>query len=168
VEEMNEVMINNWNSVVGDKDDVYNLGDIFFTSDMTKQTEVLNRLNGKHHFIIGNHDKRNRIERIFNKFASVNHELCVQHGYSWFLLSHCPYLEWAGMEAGHINVYGHTHENMEKQIEPSLSIRQINVGVDAWDFTPVSADTILHTLSKRRAHLKRMTPEMQRQEYYER
>ena len=55
-EEMNEYMITQWNAKVTSKDDVYILGD-FSISRADATARILDRLNGKLHLIIGNHDK---------------------------------------------------------------------------------------------------------------
>ena len=59
IEDMTIGVINNWNKVVSQKDDVYILGDFAFqNSYMTPFliTDVLSRLNGKKYLILGNHD----------------------------------------------------------------------------------------------------------------
>lgn len=57
IEEHDEALIKNWNSVVGMDDDVYLLGDISW-HNATKTIEIFNRLNGHIHLIKGNHDSR--------------------------------------------------------------------------------------------------------------
>ena len=52
---MHETIIKNWNSVVGKDDIVFNLGDLCFAhQDLAK--EIVFKLNGKIHYVIGNHD----------------------------------------------------------------------------------------------------------------
>lgn len=58
VDEMNEKLINSWNDVVRDEDEVYILGD--FASDFYTKEDVFNileQLKGRKHLIIGNHDE---------------------------------------------------------------------------------------------------------------
>ena len=55
-EEMDEGLINNWNSVVTDADTVFVLGDVAFCGkDRAKY--LVQRLNGKKILIMGNHDR---------------------------------------------------------------------------------------------------------------
>ena len=56
VEEMNEILIRNFNSCVKKNDTVYILGDFSFASP-EETRKILEKLNGKKHLIIGNHDK---------------------------------------------------------------------------------------------------------------
>lgn len=53
VEEMNDVMIERWNSVVNNKDIVYHLGDFAFGKH---NVCIASRLNGKKRLVLGNHD----------------------------------------------------------------------------------------------------------------
>lgn len=53
-EEMDEALIANWNSVVGEKDIVFDLGDFAFATN-GRWKELIQRLNGKHYLILGNH-----------------------------------------------------------------------------------------------------------------
>lgn len=54
VEEMNEAIVENWNARVKGNDKVYILGDMFYKATGVK--DILTRLKGKKHLILGNHD----------------------------------------------------------------------------------------------------------------
>lgn len=57
ITDMNQALINNWNSLIKPNDIVYYLGD-FTLSTQPNQLEVwLSQLNGKLHLVKGNHDK---------------------------------------------------------------------------------------------------------------
>ena len=64
VQEMNEAIIERWNSVVSDEDDVYLLGDICLggatLEKLQENRELIKRLHGKIHVINGNHDTDKR------------------------------------------------------------------------------------------------------------
>ena len=55
-DELNEYLIDCWNHVVTPQDTVYNLGDVCFAKKLAHIQAVLQRLNGQHHLIYGNHD----------------------------------------------------------------------------------------------------------------
>lgn len=61
VEEMNEALISNWNSVVKEKHLVYVLGD-FALGTPTEISNILSRLNGKKYLILGNHDRHKSVD----------------------------------------------------------------------------------------------------------
>lgn len=53
VEDMHEVIIKNWNSVVTPRDKVYILGDVTLSK---KNLPILDELNGTKTLVMGNHD----------------------------------------------------------------------------------------------------------------
>src|SRR3989338_7339090 len=57
VHEMNNVLVNNWNSTVKPNDTVYFLGDMVFGRGCRPATHWLKQLNGKIIFIEGNHEE---------------------------------------------------------------------------------------------------------------
>ena len=71
MEEMNEYMLNQWNSRVRKNDEVVVLGDLSI-GNVEETNQLINKLNGKLYLCIGNHDKavlkkefnRERFERI--------------------------------------------------------------------------------------------------------
>ena len=57
IQEMNQILIQNYNAVVHKNDTVYILGDISHHLPMDRANELISRLNGKKILIKGNHDK---------------------------------------------------------------------------------------------------------------
>lgn len=120
VEEMNEFMINRWNSRVGKQDIVIHLGDFGFGNRRAVK-ELRNRLNGMILLIRGNHDYR-----IKEEWGFFIREEPVQVGK--YILSHKPLLK-EEIPCGVINIHGHIHE---KESEYG-----INVSVDKTGYEPV-------------------------------
>lgn len=140
VEEMNQVMLDNWNRVVQPEDVVWFLGDFSFGKDDVT-ANVLRQLSGTKHLIVGNHDRKGRAEKLFNRrwqefFASRHDYLRVAVGEHKFVLCHFPFASW---ERGYINLHGHVHSPKGY----SNKYQQYDVGVDANDFTPVTAETVV-------------------------
>lgn len=101
VEEMNEALVDNWNSVVTPQDKAYHLGDVIFGKDYS----ILKRLNGKKRLIVGNHDDIKSLAK-----AEVFQKIYMWRIFREFeiTLTHVPlHLESLRTE---INVHGHTHE----------------------------------------------------------
>lgn len=129
LEEMNELMIENWNRVIGANDIVYHLGDVYF-GPSDKADVILSRLNGKKRLLLGNHDdgKDPILHKHFQKiglwrmFPEYN---CV--------LTHVPVHE-SGLEKGkskvHYNLHGHIHE------KPAPSNQHVNCCVEKQNYTP--------------------------------
>lgn len=57
-DEMDRVLIANYNSVVHKNDTVYLLGDICFRIGVDRANELIASMNGKKYLIKGNHDKK--------------------------------------------------------------------------------------------------------------
>lgn len=70
VNHMNDMLVENWNSVVSDDDTVFHLGD-FALGGSAVWSNVLSRLKGKIYLILGNHDRKNIRQGYMGKFEIV-------------------------------------------------------------------------------------------------
>lgn len=134
VEHMNDQLIKNWNSVVSDKDHVWVLGDISFGSPL-QTAPILDQLKGIKHLIVGNHDRKGRSDKLFNKhwekwFVDRNDYFRLKVAGEKFVLCHFPFASW---ERGYINLHGHLHSPAGYKNK----FRQYDVGVDANNYTPL-------------------------------
>jgi calcineurin-like phosphoesterase family protein len=153
VDEMDRELIDNWNEVVGREDDVYFLGDFSLSFKIVKQVVPL--LKGKIHLVAGNHDlchscntdsgaylRHYQEAGFFDICQSTRMEIDGQS----VLCCHMPYFnvadpdqrypEYKPEDDGGWLLHGHVHHRWQ------VNDRQINVGVDVWDFYPVSMDVI--------------------------
>lgn len=115
--EMDEALVENWNSVVSSGDYVYHLGDFFMEAPRTAEEQsyrdlLLSRLNGRITLVLGNHDNTDYLLRT-GRF----HEILMWKPWNVgskkpLLLTHVPVHESSIMwEArGGLNVHGHTHD----------------------------------------------------------
>ncbi len=150
VSHMTEELVRRHNAVVGPNDIVYHLGD--FTMDERKAEGVLRRLVGRHRLVAGNHDRCHPCHRSWRAaerrylgygFESVEHTIQFED----FLVTHMPYLDDRGdrpkydqyrpENKGQWLLHGHIHTLWK------VKGRQINVGVDVWDYAPVPLETLL-------------------------
>lgn len=152
--EMNEALITNWNKVVKEKDIVYLLGDV----GMGKKWELIKcfyDLNGEIHWIRGNHDKKAvKSQDLQKRFAWIGDykEIKIDdpdadyrgNKYQKIVLFHYPIASWNGMHHGGWHVHGHCHGTF---FDPNN--RQVDVGVDCWNYTPVSYEQLKVYMSKR-------------------
>lgn len=158
---MNEMLIHNWNSVVGQDDTVYHLGDVALGS-IVDSLPLVGRLNGIKHLVPGNHDRifsgssKSKIDRFMPEYEKVfqfiePEQMWMKIDGMVFSLSHFPssgdsqgtdrYAEFRPVESGIPLVHGHIHES--RRIEG----RMFNVGVDVNDFTPVHQSVITDWIS---------------------
>lgn len=137
MEDMNEYMIKQWNSVVKDNDNVYHLGDVTFKYDK-EFNNLMSRLKGRKRLILGNHDKI-KGTNLMDWFEKVD----LWKGFSEanFTASHIP-LMLQSLRDGAYNVHGHVHQNSLKN--PNY----INVSVEVRNYTPVHLDEIVAEIKK--------------------
>ena len=145
VQEMNGALIKNWNETVGKDDDIYVLGDFFLDTDYDYINEVLDKLNGRIHLVVGNHDTPSKITwyTSWNNIVEIADALRIRYKKREFFLCHYPVLT-ASLEQDPdravINLFGHTHSK-DKFYEDCPYM--YNVAVDANDNRPVSIDEIV-------------------------
>src|ERR1041385_9112425 len=87
VNHMDEILIQNWNSRIGQEDIVYHLGD-FAMGSKDRHPAIFARLNGHKHLIFGNHDSKRCKEEL--AWESVQEELYLDFGPVVFWLAHIP------------------------------------------------------------------------------
>lgn len=131
VDEMDAAMISRWNQRVSSLDTVYHVGDFAFSS----HDNYLLVLKGQKHLIRGNHDHSNRIKKATG-WASISDMLTVEIDKTPIVLCHYGLRVWSRSHYGALHFYGHSHGNL-----PGDS-QSCDVGVDCWDFRPVSLDEI--------------------------
>lgn len=134
VEEMDEVMIANWNNVVDKGDTVYHLGDFAFRSSSGVGT-YRKRLNGEIHLVYGNHDKwAHRLHGPAVGFASISVYKEIEIAGQNIILCHYAFRTWNKKHYGSWNLHGHSHGKLPR--DPGS--KQLDMGVDVWGFRPVS------------------------------
>lgn len=110
VEEMDAKLITNWNRKVKSKDDIYILGDFCYYRNPDEVSNLLSKLNGHKHLIVGNHDQfLNRAEFDRNLFDSIKdidivHESLAGNNYG-IVLCHYPIQVWYKQHYGYLHFY---------------------------------------------------------------
>lgn len=139
VYEMNEQLISNFNAVVKNSDTVYILGDLFFGTDLN-YVEILSKLNGKKHLIIGNHDRDWMKKCDYRKyFDSVDFMREIKLGSKLVTLCHYPMMTFNKQDSNGVLIYGHIHNNRNDKFFSMLkSMNNVyNCGVDINNYKPV-------------------------------
>ena len=133
VNEMNEILVSNWNNTIKKDDQVYFLGDMAFGRGSRSKNFWLPHLNGKIEFILGDNDKETDNTIPSKKLEYKGHK---------FLLIHEPHKrasDWDGWI-----IHGHTHNN-DVANYPLISHKKmtINVSVELIKYRPISFDEII-------------------------
>ena len=147
VEQMDNTIIKNWNSVVGIDDEVYILGDLTMKSAPIAHG-YLTALHGKKYLIKGNHDEfTNDFEPYLDDLEWIKDYYKLPYQEKEFILFHYPILEWENKGKNSIHLYGHIHNNKKLSEKAKLiDGRCMNVGVDANDYFPVSMESVIKIL----------------------
>ncbi len=132
IEEHDEKLIQNFNSIVGKNDLTYLVGDFAFKNHL----KYLNRLNGKIILIRGDHDKMNK--ETLSQFSNVYDILNTKIGKQQITLCHWPFRSWKASCHKSWHFYGHSHGRMPEFYD-NLSC---DVGVDVWNFYPVPFEAL--------------------------
>jgi len=150
IEEHDNALIDNWNSVVTEEDTVYVLGDFFLggykRTDRIK--EILSLLKGKKILIQGNHD----LDKTSSHWISLGFDKVLPMAvYKGCLLTHIP------IDSGEIrgqskrgrflaNIHGHLHDEGNT---PDLNFSgRFCVSAEAVELTPISWDALWKSICK--------------------
>lgn len=170
LDHMHRVLINNYNSTVGEQDICYFLGDMGLGKGDTLR-KVVSELNGTKVCVLGNHDKgATAMHRL--GFDMVLQMASIEVAGKLVTMTHCPlrgvwredcsnmtgaqpgdhwHKEWKHSELfsipdfGQYHLHGHTHKGPEERILD----RQMDVGVRANNYRPVSVSVIESWITKR-------------------
>lgn len=129
VEEMDDMLIDNWNGVVGRGDKVYLLGDLSFYDDDTT-AGIVKRLRGVKHLVLGNHDRKSVGAYYSMGFHRV-YDLPVILDDFW-ILSHSPLYINSNMP--YANIFGHVHASKQYTDHSGQSFC---ASVERIDYTPI-------------------------------
>lgn len=143
VEEMNDTLIENWNSIVKPEDTVFHLGDFAFKKNVNNIIHIVDRLNGKIVLIKGNHDhyKTKKAHFIFweyYKYPVIIDDFIILSHQPVFLTDNSPYY----------NIHGHLHNSGHRD-ESNIGIRHTNVSVEVINYTPIDLDQLIQKIKEK-------------------
>lgn len=152
VETMNATMVERWNDTVRPHDIIYHIGDVIFNKDREAVIKFLRKLHGQKHVVWGNHDRSLRKEIIqagwhdCGELHSLNIPPDANNGEGQhIILCHYAMRVWDKSHYGSWQLYGHSHGSLPD--DPNT--RSCDVGVDNWNFTPVSMEQLNVHMSKK-------------------
>ena len=152
---MNRGLVDNWNDTVGASDEVWVLGDVAM-GQREETLRLVRGLHGRKLLLPGNHDKCWRGHKSWDLHMALYYECGFEHIFGGdttlelageeVLLSHFPYrndgpndesfAKFRPADRGGWLLHGHVHDSWRQWG------RMINTSVEAWDYRPVSAETI--------------------------
>ena len=150
VEEMNEIQIEKFNSLVQPDDTVYILGDLMLGNN-DEGIKCLKQLNGNKYFVRGNHDTDVRVNLYMDEqnanIGFLGDATTLKYKKYHFYMSHFPTLtdnlEKESFHQMTLNLYGHTHQTTNfYEDRPYM----YHVGVDSHNGYPVLLDDIIEQM----------------------
>jgi len=139
VNEMDAYMIEAHNSVVCRSDRVIHVGDFAHRCEPRRLRAIFGKLNGAHFLVPGNHDDAASLAL---PWAGVQpHVWNVSVDSVRIVACHYGLRVWPGQRRGAIHVFGHGHGKLQGNGS------SLDVGVDCWDFRPVSVPEIVARLA---------------------
>ena len=142
INEMNQTIIDNWNSIVKPEDIVYHLGDFAYKTSVSTIKHIFKSLNGTIILLKGNHDGQTlKANKQQPRFESVNDILEIEYNNKLFILCHYPIESWRNKNKGSIHLHGHTHGNSQ------FIHNRLDVAVEVINYTPISIEEVLLKLN---------------------
>ena len=161
-EDMNNQIVQNFNSIVKFDDDVYILGDLLLggSEHFEDGLDLISALNGKLHIVRGNHDsdKRWNAYKALHNVIETENAIYLKYNKYHFYLSHYPTLTANNdydkpLKARLINLCGHSHTTDIWQDWDKGYIYHCEL--DCHNNYPVHIDTVINDIKK---HLQETTP----------
>lgn len=141
IEEMDETLIENHNSVVQKNDMTIHAGDFTLWKNIKGIYErYINKLNGKHIFLVGSHDywlRGNGNDQIWQRNISIHNKKY------FFVVCHYNMRTWHKSHYNSFQLFGHSHGRLEP------TGKQHDIGVDNNNYYPVSAEQIFNIMQGR-------------------
>ena len=149
IEEMDESLIKAWNGRVHRNDHVYILGDLIFKAAQSPEY-YLERLRGRKHLIIGNHDRTwlDKVE-LGAYFESVEGLDVINTGDGKATLCHYPLMAY---ERKYL-IHGHMHGRKNTSVWDVLKADEfaLNAGVDVNGYMPVTLEELIENNRRHKA-----------------
>jgi len=137
IEEMNDVLIKNWNNKVKKRDVVFHLGNFAWDPEIARK--ALKKLNGRIYFLKGNCDKA--LEEVINEFPNAEFFSDAIMELTDFdsVICHYPLEVWNGKDSGTIHMHGHTVFSHKTNLKVE---NRFNVCSDFWNYAPINYLTL--------------------------
>jgi calcineurin-like phosphoesterase family protein len=146
VDDMNKTMILNHNNAVSTVDDVWILGDLCYKINSSEVYNIISKLNGRKHLIIGNHDgKLLQDEECRKLFEDIQQIAKINDNGKEILMFHYPIVEWDGYYRDTIHLYGHIHNNVNNNAYKVMKNipNAYNVSADILNYRPRKLEDVI-------------------------
>ncbi len=136
-----EALVARWRETVGPGDEIFHLGDFAPGYAAGALDDLFERLPGRRHLVTGNND--DDATRTHGGWVSVRPYAEMEVEGTTCVLCHYAFRTWFRMGKGSVDLHGHSHGKLKPET------RQFDVGVDLWDYRPVTLDAMLASRRRR-------------------
>jgi calcineurin-like phosphoesterase family protein len=155
LEDHDNGMIDNWNSVVPEDGNIFMAGDFAFTGDIGKIRDLIDRLNGKIWWIMGNHDFSNKLDRsiiaqmVDGRQMDTATVLLKEDNNQRLFISHYPHMAWP-RDCFHL--FGHLHGGPNSSATEKIPFHPLRyeIGVDNNSYKPISYQQVKDIINKQK------------------
>ena len=145
LKEMDDTLVDNWNSCIKEQDKVYHLGDVYFGNkkDDNYWDWFFSRLNGKKRLILGNHDS-GKNKMLLKHFQKIYVSRAFR---DWgMVLTHIPvHPSSRNFKKGLlVNVHGHIHQ------KESPKGPYFNVCVEKMEYKPIHIENVKQLIKNKK------------------
>ena len=140
-DKMNKYMIHQWNSTVKCDDVVYFAGDFAWVHNDNELNDLINKLSGYKHFILGNHDNRKMFRKVStmnDKIVGLSYTVALMDMDKHVLLHHEPLDDWFEKDKGSIHLHGHIHNTPCDTLE-----NRYNISAEVLNYTPMTLEEVI-------------------------
>ena len=132
---MNEAIVERWNARVRKKEEIFFLGDFGFGKEVAT---TFQRLNGRKHLIVGNHDLKQGKAVLNAGWDSVEQIKVFKDNGRRVVLCHYPIESWPSAHKGALHFHGHSHGSLKRRIPGRL-----DVGFEPYSNGPVALENAI-------------------------
>jgi calcineurin-like phosphoesterase family protein len=152
ISQMHEYMIEQHNARATNSTNVYIVGDFACGQfDEKELRKLFEKLKGRKHLIIGNHDGRDVLNLRWS--SPPKPWATIKDGDKKIFLCHYAIHSWPGFYNNHYHFFGHTHGKL-----PTRG-RMMDVGVDSWGLMPITANEAVARMREWNPDFETYTPE---------
>lgn len=153
VDRMNEILLKNINQRCKDDDILIHVGDFMQYGNDRKWSgvkinpnEFVSKIKPTFVNIEGNHDRNNKVKSVCSSMRTT-----LGKKYTSVSIGHYPSTNpkaKGSFRKGDVRLCGHVHGKWKYLIDFENKVLNINVGVDVWNYNPVSEDELIIFIDK--------------------
>lgn len=146
IEERDNLIIKNWNSVIEKEDVVFHMGDFSVACPTKRLVSIIYSLNGRIYLCEGSHDK-DSIREGRRIFSGISDTYYLKYCGAEIFMSHFNHKVWPKSHYNSWQIHGHSHNGLDLYNEKEGKI--LDACIDGSNYTPLSFEQVASIMSTR-------------------